>query len=257
MEYIANFSGGKDSTATIILAHEHNEPLDLIIFSEVMFDETISGELPEHINFIKEKCIPLFASWGYKTEILHAKVNYMDCFNHIVTRSKVPERNGKKQGFPMAGRCTINDRCKIKPIKDFFKDKDPEHVTQYIGIAIDEPKRLERLRNKKPTKISLLEKYGYTEKMAFALCEKYGLLSPIYDFAPRGGCWFCPNARYFELKHLRTHHRDLWDKLLGLEQQDNLVGYKWNTLTGRSMADNEEMFYWEDAQLTIFDLLEE
>lgn len=29
-KYIASFSGGKDSTATVILAHEHKEPLDLI-----------------------------------------------------------------------------------------------------------------------------------------------------------------------------------------------------------------------------------
>ena len=47
MKYICSWSGGKDSTAQIILAHEHNEPLDLIIFSEVMFDKNISGELPE------------------------------------------------------------------------------------------------------------------------------------------------------------------------------------------------------------------
>lgn len=26
-KYIASFSGGKDSTATVILAHEHNEPI--------------------------------------------------------------------------------------------------------------------------------------------------------------------------------------------------------------------------------------
>ena len=57
MKYIASWSGGKDSTASIILAHEHNEPLDLIIFSEVMFDKEISGELPEHIDFIKNKAI--------------------------------------------------------------------------------------------------------------------------------------------------------------------------------------------------------
>ena len=72
MKYIASWSGGKDSTASIILAHENNEPLDLIIFSEVMFDKNISGELPEHIEFIKNKCIPLFESWGYKTKILHS-----------------------------------------------------------------------------------------------------------------------------------------------------------------------------------------
>lgn len=64
MEYIASFSGGKDSTATIILAHENKEPLDLILFCEVMFDDEISGELPEHIDFNKNKAFPLFNSWG-------------------------------------------------------------------------------------------------------------------------------------------------------------------------------------------------
>ena len=114
---------------------------------------------------------------------------------------------------------------------------------------------MERLKKDKPTKISLLEKYGYTEEMAFELCKKYGLLSPIYDFAPRGGCWFCPNARYFELKHLRTHHRILWDRLLKMEQEPDLVGNMWNTLQQRSMADNEELFYWEEAQMDIFDFI--
>lgn len=187
MEYIASFSGGKDSTATIILAHEHNEPLDKIIFSEVMFDKNISGELPEHIDFILNKCKPLFEGWGYEVKILHSEYTYMDCFNHITTRSRKPERNGKRNGFPMAGRCIINDRCKIKPIKDFIKTKDPKQITQYLGIAIDEPKRLERLKDEKTIRISLLEKYRYTEKMAYELCEKYNLLSPTYDFTPRGG----------------------------------------------------------------------
>lgn len=255
MQYIASFSGGKDSMASIILAHEHGEPLDLVIFCEVMFDQEISGELPEHIAFIKEKCIPIFNEWGYETKILHAEKTYMDCFNHVLEKSKYPERIGKRAGFPMAGKCWANRDLKVKPINDFFKSMDPEQITQYIGIAADEPKRLERLKSGKPRKISLLEKYGYTEKMAFELCEKYGLLSPIYDFAPRGGCWFCPNARYFELKHLRTFHRDLWDKLLNLEKEPNIVGKIWNTLIKRSMADNEEMFFWEEAQMDIFDFL--
>ena len=256
MEYIASFSGGKDSTATIILAHEHNEPLDKIIFSEVMFDKNISGELPEHIDFILNKCKPLFEGWGYEVKILHSEYTYMDCFNHITTRSRKPERNGKRNGFPMAGRCIINDRCKIKPIKDFIKTKDPKQITQYLGIAIDEPKRLERLKDEKTICISLLEKYRYTEKMAYELCEKYNLLSPTYDFTPRGGCWFCPNARYCELKHLRTYHRDLWQKLLDLEKEPDLIGNIWNTLQKRSMADNEEKFRLEDAQMTIFDFVQ-
>ncbi len=88
MKYIANWSGGKDSTASIILAHEHNEPLDLIIFSEVMFDKNISGELPEHIDFIKNKAIPLFESWGYETKILHADLTYKDWLLKVERESK-------------------------------------------------------------------------------------------------------------------------------------------------------------------------
>lgn len=188
-KYIASFSGGKDSTATIILAHERGEPLDLIIFSEVMFDKDISGELPEHIDFVKDKCIPLFKSWGYETKILHAKMNYMDIFMREPTRGKRAGM-GLKTGFPMAGKCQINRSIKVQPIKDFLKNMDPEEYMQYLGIAIDEPKRLERLRG--TNRISLLEKYGYTEKMALELCKKYDLLSPIYDFAPRGGLLVLP-----------------------------------------------------------------
>lgn len=57
MKHIISWSGGKDSTATIILAHEHNEPVDVILFSEVMFNDTISGELPEHITIRYKTCI--------------------------------------------------------------------------------------------------------------------------------------------------------------------------------------------------------
>ena len=254
MKYIAPWSGGKDSTASIILAHEHNEPLDLIIFSEVMFDENTSGELPEHIDFIKNKAIPKFEEWGYETKTLHAKLNYMDIFMREPTRGK-HFQTGKKTGFPMSGKCQINKSVKVLPIKQFLSNIE-EDFTQYIGIAIDEPVRMERIVNS-GNKVSLLEKYGYTEQMAFELCEKYDLLSPIYDFAPRGGCWFCPNARYAELKHLRANHRNLWAKLLELEDEPNLIGNTYNTLTKTSIHDWEERFYWEEQQMTIFDFMEE
>lgn len=252
MKYIASWSGGKDSTASIILAHEHNEPLDLIIFSEVMFDKNISGELPEHIDFIKNKCIPLFGSWGYETKILHADLTYMDIFLRQPTRGK-RFGTGTITGFPMSGRCQINRSVKVLPIKQFLKNFE-EEFTQYIGIAVDEPVRLNRVVQSK-NQISLLQKYEYTEQMAFNLCKEYGLLSPIYNFTKRGGCWFCPNARNDELRYLRNNHRDLWNKLLKLEKIPNLIGNKWNTLTQTSMRSKEERFMWEDRQMTIFDYL--
>lgn len=238
--YVASWSGGKDSTATIILAHENNEPLDLIIFSEVMFDKTTSGELPEHIEFV-HKCIETFTEWGYKVKILHSDKTYLDCFHHKLTRGK---RVGKKHGFPLVGRCLIQRDCKLKPIKQF--NKEHSDAIHYVGIAIDEPKRLARLNDKT---ISLLAKYNYTEADAWDLCEAYGMLSPIYAFSKRGGCWFCPNARDGELRHLRHNHRELWERLLELESVPNTVGNIWNTLTKTSLHDKERQFALEDNQI--------
>lgn len=254
MKYIASWSGGKDSTASIILAHEHNEPLDLIIFSEVMFDENISGELPEHIDFIKNKAIPVFESWGYEVKILHSDKTYMDVFMAEPTKGK-RKGTGLKTGFPMMGRCAINKPCKVRPIKTFLKSIG-EEFKQYIGIAIDEPERMERVA-KAENQISLLAKYGYTEQMASNLCEKYDLLSPIYGFSPRNGCWFCPNLRPGQLKYLRTNHPDLWEKLLALENEPNLIGNMWNILTKTRLHDWEERFYWEERQMNIFDFMDE
>ena len=244
MKYIASWSGGKDSTASIILAHEHEEPLDLIIFSEVMFDKDISGELPEHIEFIKNRAIPQFEEWGYEVKILRSEKTYMDYFLKKFERSKTSERNGKKYGFPMMNRCVINSHCKMPPIRQFWKSLNCEY-TQYVEIATEEKARLERLV-KTRNNMSLLKKYNYTEKDAFELCKKYNLLSPVYGFTKRGGCWFCPNARPAQLRHLYKNHKDLWGKLLDLEDEPDLIGYCWNTLKKESIHDWDKRFKNED-----------
>lgn len=160
MKHVASCSFGKDSIATVILAKEHNEPLDGIVYCEVMFDKEISGELPEHRDFIYNKAIPIFESWGYKVTVLRSDITYMDCFNH---RTKKGKRSGMKKGFVMSGHCDVQRDCKLKPIKEYWKQQQKD-VVQYIGIAKDEPKRLERIANTE-NKVSLLEKYGYTEQM--------------------------------------------------------------------------------------------
>ena len=180
MKYIASCSFGKDSLATIILARLHGEPLDEILYVEVMFDEGISAEIPEHREFIFERAIPKLENWGYKVSIIRGEKTYLDCFRHICIKGK---SIGKKKGFPMVGACDVDRECKLRPIREFMKSQ-PSDTVQYIGIAADEKKRLERLRD---GKISLLAKYGCTEAEAADLCRDYGLLSPIYEFTNRGG----------------------------------------------------------------------
>lgn len=231
MIYIHSWSGGKDSTAAIILDHIHNLPPSKVIFSEVMFDKKrgISGESPEHIAWMYDTAIPKLKKWGYEVNVLRADKDYFDLFNHVVTKSKMPERNGKKQGFLYvgnAGGCAANSQLKVKPINDCLKQFKGQEITHYIGIAIDEPKRLAKL---KEGRTSLLARYGYTEQMAYDLCKKYGLLSPIYATQTRGGCWFCPNARYSELAQTKRCHPELWTELEKLSKVEDVVcrGFKY------------------------------
>lgn len=115
-------------------------------------------------------------------------------------------------------------------------------LTQYIGIAADEPTRLKRLG---ANKVSLLAKYNYTEKMAKDKAKEYGLLSPCYEYSTRGGCWFCPNASTQELRHLRTNHKELWNELLRLEETPDIVGNIWNSRDKISIHGIEEKLFWE------------
>lgn len=92
-KYIASCSGGKDSVATLLLAAQHNEPLDEAVFSEVMFNQNTSGEVPEHRDFIYDRLKPFCEKeLGIKFTILHADKTYDDVFHHIITRG--PHKGG-------------------------------------------------------------------------------------------------------------------------------------------------------------------
>lgn len=93
---------------------------------------------------------------------------------------------------------------------------------QYIGIAIDEPVRLARLKG---DKMSLLAKYGYTEAMAYDKCVKADLLSPLYGNNTRGGCWFCMNTRIKDFVRFRNSHPVLWNELRELSKTPNICSY--------------------------------
>lgn len=165
--YIASCSFGKDSIATILLALEHDEPLDRVVFSEVMFDHArnISGEIPEHIGWIYDTAIPKLHDMGIHVDVVRAERDYCYFFANAVGGGNA----GKIYGFPLGGKCFINRDCKVAPIRKYLAEiaggplRAKTNIVQYIGIAADEPRRLAKLTE---NKISLLAKYGYTEQMA-------------------------------------------------------------------------------------------
>lgn len=222
LKYVAYCSFGKDSVANIILAKEHNEPLDEVVYCEVMFNEEISGEIPEHRDFIYKIAKPMIESWGIKVTVLRSEKTYMQCFNQIISRGK---NKGKIHGFPLCNKCMILRDCKLVEINK-YKHLFGQNTVDYIGLAADEYHRLNKIESQ--YKISLLNKYGINESETFNICRKYELLSPIYTFTGRSGCWFCPNAKKQELKHLYEHHPDLWEKMLDIQKYPNKVTEKFN-----------------------------
>lgn len=245
-KHVASCSFGKDSVATVLLAVEHGEPLDEAVYCEVMFDDSISGEIPEHIDFIREKAIPTFERYGIKTVVLRSGWTYL---RHFTARVSKGPRAGKIRGFPLCGTCTICRDCKLPPIRRYLQGL-PNGTIQYIGIAKDEQERLMRLDG---TRVSLLDKYSVTEQGAKELCQRHGLLSPIYDFTARGGCWFCPNAKRQELRHLYDHHKDLWARMMQLQALPNKCSELFNRT--QRFSDIDRDFRLEDQQVTIFDIL--
>ena len=62
----------------------------------------------------------------------------------------------------------------------------------------------------------------------------------------RGGCWFCPNAKLSELRHLYDHHPDLWQKMMRLQIVPGKVTEKFNR--SQTFADIDAMFREWDLQ---------
>lgn len=164
MKYIASCSFGKDSLAMILTIIKYGLPLDEVVYCEVMFDENISGEYPEHADFIHNKAIPILElCYGLKVRVLRYPKTYKEWCFQLRQKGKY---TGTPVGFPMRLGPWCNN-LKVRPIRAYNKEQTDD-VHEYVGIAIDEPERLARLT---PNKSSPLADYGITEEMAIADVE--------------------------------------------------------------------------------------
>ena len=107
MKTYLSWSGGKDSTASIILCYEKGIHIDEIIFCEVMFDHkrNISGEDPEHINWIYNIAIPIIENqFGFKVKVIRPEKDYFTLSRRVIKKSK-KGYNGYVYGFVKGGFC--------------------------------------------------------------------------------------------------------------------------------------------------------
>lgn len=118
-----------------------------------------------------------------------------------------------------------------------------KNIVLYLGIAADEPKRIER--HAVPGKVLPLVDIGWDEAYCRQWCQENNLLSPIYTTATRGGCWFCHNQGVDQLRLLRKDYPELWQMLLKWDN-DSPTTFKPD---GHTVHDFEKRFMAEDNGL--------
>ena len=133
--------------------------------------------------------------------------------------------------------------------KEVNRLKGEYQALHYVGIAADEPKRI------KHEQYPLVD-WGITEAEALQICYDRGYdWGGLYEIYHRCSCWCCPLQRIGELRKLRYHHPELWQKLREMDKRaieqfgHNPLGQFKQDWTVERL---EQRFAAEDAQISVF-----
>jgi 3'-phosphoadenosine 5'-phosphosulfate sulfotransferase (PAPS reductase)/FAD synthetase len=170
------WSGGKDSTASGILAKINGIKIDEIVTvmpdpfkDELILIDKFSKFMDLNVNVLKS---PTFEEYFYRKKVRG---------KHI----------GTIYGWPFTAYKTCARVLKWEPMQKYFKN---QNVIFLLGIAKGENRKI-----LEPNR-SLLIEYGLTEEDALELCTKHDLLNPLYKKFKRLGCVRCPKQGVEALK---------------------------------------------------------
>ena len=208
MKYIASISFGKDSLAMLLRLIEENKPLDEVVFYD-------TGMEFEAIYNIRDKVKKMLEEKNIK--YVELKPNYN--FEYKMFEKPVKHRNGTVgKGYSWCGGyCRWGTTDKLKAIEKYTQGN-----YEYIGIASDEVKRIEKER--KPNKLMPLVEWNMTEADCLAYCynKGYNWLEgdiDLYSILARVSCWCCANKNLKELKNYYLYLPKYWDRLKNLQKK--------------------------------------
>lgn len=234
---IVSFSGGKDSTAMLLMMLERNIQIDEIIFCDTTVEFL---EMYEHIGKVKKYI-------NMPITILKAEHSYeYMMFDYVKKKGKAKEEKGYDWAGPRQRWCTRY--FKQQSISRYLREKYGKNINivEYIGIAVDETERLEKNKNKSNLKYPLAE-WGITEQQALEYCYSKGFdWGGLYRKFKRVSCWCCPLQSLKELRVLYKDFPELWKKLK-----------EWDSRTRRkfradySVEELERKFKAENRQKTL------
>ena len=209
MKHIVSFSGGKDSTAMLLMLIEKDFPIDEIIFCDTGL------EFPAMYDHIKavEKYI------GRDITIIKPDKDFYHYFSFYKRKNKTCKHADRiGLGFPghLFRWCTTY--LKIQPINRYCKSLG--NNIQYVGYSYDEIHRSKRksIMKKKNLLFPLID-WKISSSDALKYCYSKGFhWGGLYDIFSRVSCWCCPLQSLKELKALYINFPDYWEQLKGLEK---------------------------------------
>ncbi len=213
--HAVSLSGGKDSTAMLLLMIERDMPIDMVLSADTGME---FPEMYEHLAKLDEH---LFRERGiHITTLRHPKGFEYLMFDEPKQKPRSLE-NRAKLGIPPYGYgwpgirvrwCTGQLKTHLIT-KEVNRLKGELGAIHYVGIAADEAWRC------KDERYPLVE-WGITEAQALQACYDRGFdFGGLYEIYHRASCWCCPFQRIDELRKLRKHHPELWEKLLELDRR--------------------------------------
>lgn len=238
MRHIVSFSGGKDSTAMLLMMVEKKFHIDEI----VCFDT--GWEFPQMYNHWEQvqKYI------GREITILRPEKPFEYwLYQHEVELKVTKERHGRYKGQTVYGWGWPSwKRRWCTAFKTNALSKGRRKDMHYIGIAVDEPKRIQIHELKQYP----LVEWGITEQEALQYCYDRGFtFGGLYKHFNRVSCFCCPLQRVGELRKLRLHFPELWQKML---QWDQNVFDGWGQYKGGKTLSQWEQKFAEENQNRLF-----
>lgn len=213
--HAVSLSGGKDSTAMLLLMIERGLPIDMVLTADTGME---FPEMYEHLAKLDEH---LYKHRGlHITTLRHPKGFEWLMFEEPKQRQRSLENRAKLgvvpygNGWPGIRVRWCTGQLKTHLIsKEVNRLKGEYNAVNYIGIAADEAKRCKKERYP-------LVEWNITEAQALKICYDRGFdFGGLYEIYHRASCWCCPFQRIDELRKLRQHHPALWQKLLDMDKR--------------------------------------
>lgn len=246
--FVANLSGGRDSTAMVVKWLELGRPLDYVLFCDTGFE---FAEMYEYIDKLDK----------YLQKHFNKKITRLDAskeiekwaFEYPITKG---ERQGRLRGLPMVlSRDFCTRQTKIQPSEKFVKSKSPQKFKNSVLIGYTHAE-VERGRSSNVSyaiSVYPLHEWQMNEKEVSDFLKTRGIMNPLYERFERTGCFFCPKQSMKSFYTLFKHYKKEWELMKEWEKRAvelNCVNQRWHL----KYTLNELESRFKEKSRTLFDI---